>query len=69
MPDFEVTLDAGSHERFCQHAIFFNSSDKSKFEYKPRVLVEVFYTGWTAVDKDMVRRTVTTILDPVGACQ
>ena len=69
MPDFDITLDAGAHDRFCQHATFFNCSDKSKLEYKPRVLVEVFYTGWTAVEKEMVKRNVTSILDPSGACQ
>ena len=37
---------------------------------RPRVLVEVFYTGyWGKIDRDMVKKAVATNLDPNQQCQ
>ena len=70
MPDFEVTLDAGKVDRFSEHALFFNSSDPEKDVFKPRVLVEVFYTGmWGGLSKDMIKQAVVNTLDPSEQCQ
>lgn len=72
-PEFEVTLDAGQVERYQEHAMFYSSSDPDKFTYKPRVLMEVFYTGTDVYsrefNKEMIRRTVCEQLDPENHCQ
>lgn len=71
VPDFEVTLEAGMTERFCQHANFYNSSDPEKLNFKQRVLVEVFYTGMYGVNlpKEQIRGAVIQHLDPENICQ
>ncbi len=58
-------------ERFCQHANFYNSSDPDRFSFKPRVLVEVFYTGMYGVGlpKELIKKAVSEHLDPDSNCQ
>lgn len=69
LPDFEITLDAGRTERFCEHLTFFNNSDPNKFTSRPRVLLEVFYTGvYGGINKDMIKRVVQEAVDPNGCC-
>ena len=68
-PDFEVTLDAGPVNRYCEHAIFYNHTDKSKLTPRPRVLLEIFHSGTIAgIDKDKVKRMVQDTLDPNDCC-
>jgi len=57
-------------DRFCEHVTFYSSSDENKFNSRPRVLVEVFYTGyWGKIDKDMIKKAVIANLDPSQLCQ
>ena len=67
MPDFEILLDCGATQRYSKHAMFYNSSHPEKEHFRPRVRVEVFYTGeWHSVDPKLVKRLVTQNLDPEG---
>ena len=69
LPDFEITLDAGRIERFCEHLTFYNNSDPNKSTSRPRVLLEVFYTGvYGGINKDMIKRLVQDTVDPNGYC-
>ena len=69
LPDFEVTMDVGKVERFCEHITFFNSSDPNKEVTRPRVLVEVLYTGiFGGINKDMVKKVVQEKVDPHSQC-
>ena len=69
LPDFEITVDAGKMDRFSEHVTFHNSSDPNKLISRPRVKVEVFYTGvYGGIDKRMIHSTVQDTLDPEHAC-
>lgn len=69
LPDFEVTLDAGKTENFCEHLTFFNNSDPNKSTPRPRVLLEVFYTGvYGGINKDKIKKAVQEAIDPNGCC-
>lgn len=69
LPDFEVTLDVGKIERFCEHITFLNSNDPNKEATRPRVLVEVLYTGtFGGINKDMVKKVVQEKVDPNAEC-
>lgn len=73
-PEFEVALDAGQVERFQEIAMLESTNNPDKFIYKPRVLIEVYYTmdkfreGVIRRDQ-MVRQTVSEQLDPECLCQ
>lgn len=67
MADFEFFLECGVTQRYSKHATFYNSAHPDKREFRPRVRVEVFYTGvYEAVDSRLVRKLVSQHLDPEG---
>ncbi len=69
LPDFEVIVDAGQADRFCEFMTFHNSNDPNKLVPKPRVLVEVFYTGvYAGIEKKKIQSTVQDMLDPQSYC-
>jgi len=69
LPDFEITLDAGKTDRFCEHVTFYNNTDPNKDITRPRVLVEIFYTGvYSGINKDHIKRLMREKLDPNGQC-
>ena len=67
MPDFEFFLECGMLQRYSKHATFYNSAHPDKGQFKPRVRVEVFYTGvYEGVDSRLVRKLISQHLDPEG---
>ena len=54
-------------QHYSKHATFYNSAHPDKGEFRPRVKVEVFYTGvYEGVDSRLVRKLVCQHLDPDG---
>ncbi len=69
LADFEVIVDAGKVDRFCEFVTCHNSNDPNKLVSKPRVLVEVFYTGvYAGIEKKKIQSTVQEMLDPQSYC-
>ena len=69
LEDFEVIVDAGRVDRFCEFMTFYNSNDPNRLISRPRVLVEVFYTGvYAGVQKKKIQATVQEMLDPEHVC-
>lgn len=71
LPDFEITLDAGKIDRFCEHVTFYNNTDPNKEITRPRVLVEVFYTRQFLghfTKKEIIKKLLQEKLDPSGNC-
>lgn len=65
MPDFEFFLEGGMIQRYSKHATFYNSAHPDKTEFRPRVRVEVFYTGvYEGVDSRLVKKLISQHLDP-----
>jgi hypothetical protein len=67
--DFEITLDAGRTDHFCEHVTFYTNSDPNKEMTRPRVLVEVFNSGvFGSTNKDKIKKLVQEKLDPNSYC-
>ncbi len=45
-----------------------NSNDPNKDHTRPRVLIEVLFSGVFSVNKEKIKKTVSDILDPEGEC-
>ena len=70
LPDFEITLDAGKTDHYCEHVSFYNSNDPNKELTRPRVLAEVLYTGaYGGINKEKIKKLLQEKLDPNGECQ
>ena len=69
IPDFEIILDAGKTDHFCEHVSFYNSNDPNKEISRPRVLIEILYTGaYGGVNKEAIKKLLQQTLDPNGSC-
>jgi len=64
----EIILDVERINKFSEHITFMSSNDPNKNKIRPRVLLEVLFSGVFSINKDLIKKITQDVLDPEKEC-